>query len=265
VPALRIRVAAVLFAATALFVARPASAQNEWYYGAPGSAATRSLLSKVSGWQRPSCSDCSDGATPSIVIEKPSLRDIYVLEAVMRAWTAEAYSAANDPKAARWQGEQVRFTLENATALCGKPRDAGSGDGAVALKLWGCPPPNISFDTSLETLSLRERMRRLKEAEERLAAQRAAGVSQRAAIEQSVHEKLDLANLSSNKGLFLDAASLIVESVQELAVGWTQASPSAQLADLIRDAREALLAVKSACDAEQDYRKARKAAAVKCP
>ena len=125
--------------------------------------------------------------------------------------------------------------------------------------------PAIAFDTTLETIPLLERIRRLREAEERLAAQRAAGVSQRANIEKSVHEKLELATLSSKKGLFLDAAELIADAVSELAVGWTQASPSALLPDLIRDAREGLLTLKTACAAEQQFAKSRNAPAVKCP
>ena len=240
-------------------------AQSEWYYGAAGSAQGRYLLAKIQGWQRPSCKDCSDGTTPQVAIDKPSLRDMYVLEAAMRAWTAESFALAGDRESARWQGELVRFSLENASALCNKPRDAGAGDGGVTNKLWPCPAPAIAFDTTLETIPLLERIRRLREAEERLAAQRAAGVSQRANIEKSVHEKLELATLSSKKGLFLDAAELIADAVAELAAGWTQASPSALLPDLIREGREGLLTLKTACAAEQQFAKSRNAPAVKCP
>lgn len=257
-------VALSAFAVVAL-AATEVQAQSEWYYGATGAAQARFLLAKIPGWQRPSCKDCSDGATPQIAIDKPSLRDMYVLEAVMRAWTAESFALAGDREGARWQGELVRFDLENATALCGKPREVGAGDGGSINRLWPCPAPPVPFDTTLETISLLERLRRLREAEERLAAQRAAGVSKRAEIEKSVHEKLDLATKSSEQGLFLDAAVAISDAVSELAIGWTQASPSSQLADLIRDAREGLLTVKSACAAEQRFAKSRNAPAVKCP
>jgi hypothetical protein len=245
--------------------ARASAQSGEWYYGATGAAHGRFLLSKIPGWQRPSCKDCSDGATPQVAVDKPSLRDMYVLEAVMRAWTAESFALAGDRESARWQGELVRFDLENASALCNKPRDLGAGDGGSINRLWPCPAPTVPFDTTLETIPLIERIRRLREAEERLAAQRAAGVSQRAAIEKSVHEKLELATLSSKKGLFLDAAELIADAVSELAIGWTQASPSALLPDLIRDAREGLLTLKTACAAEQQFAKSRNAPAVKCP
>ncbi len=244
---------------------RSADAQSEWYFGAAGATQIRYVLSKVPGWQRPSCKDCSDGTMPRVTIVKPSLRDMYVLEAVMRAWAAESFALAGDRESARWQGELVRFSLENASALCDKPRDLGAGDGAATTKLWSCPAPALPFDTTLETIPLLERIRRLREAEERLAAQRAAGVSQRATIEKSVHEKLELATLSSRKGLFLDAAELIADAVAELSSGWTQASPSALLPDLIREAREGLLTLKTACAAEQQFAKSRNAPAVKCP
>ena len=248
-----------------LVAPRAARAQSEWYYGATGAAHSRYLLGKIPGWERPSCKDCSDGTTPQIAIEKPSLRDMYVLEAVMRAWTAESFALAGDRDAAKWQGELVRFSLENASALCNKPRDTGAGDGGAATKLWPCPAPAVPFDTTLETIPLLERIRRLREAEERLAAPRAAGVSQRATIEKSVHEKLELATLSSRKGLFLDAAELISDAVAELAAGWTQASPTALLPDLMREGREELLTLKTACAAEQAFAKSRNAPAVKCP
>lgn len=242
----------------------PAAAQTtpDWYYGGTGSSQIRHLLNQVGGWSRPTCRDCPDGVTPQLKVRLPSLREMYVIEAIMRAWASESYALVGDRELAAWNAQLVRFDLENATALCARPAEGAPGGLSGLDRIWGCPVPSLPFDTTLATLPLAERLRRAAEA----AARRGVPMSSaRDSIARTVHEVLDFADKSVRRDLYMDASELIGQAVESLASGWTGATVASQLPDLIRDAREKLLDVKLACAGAQTFARSRNAPIPKCP
>ena len=242
----------------------PTAAQSspDWYYGGSGSSQVRHLLTQIGGWSRPTCRDCPDGVTPQLKVRQPSLREMYVIEAIMRAWAAESYALIGDREMAAWNAQLVRFDLENAAALCARPAEGAPGGLSGLDRIWGCPVPPLPFDTTLSTLPLAERLRRAAEAAERRGVPMS---SARDSIRKTVHETLDFAAKSVRKDLYMDASELIGQAIESLASGWTGASVASQLPDLIRDAREKLLDVKLACAGAQQFARGRNAPIPTCP
>lgn len=242
----------------------PAAAQGapDWYYGGSGSIQVRHLLTQVGGWSRPTCRDCPDGVTPQLKVRQPSEREMYVIEAIMRAWAAESYALIGDREMAAWNAQLVRFDLENATALCARPAEGAPGGLSGLDRIWGCPVPSLPFDTTLSTLPLAERLRRAAEAAERRGVPMS---SARDSIKKTVEEVLEFAEKSMRKDLYMDASELIGQAVESLASGWTGATVASQLPDLIRAAREKLADVKLACAGAQQFARGRNAPIPKCP